>query len=112
MVAHTRKTAGLDARGIQIHFSAKVRSAFADLAAAVHNSDHFDKDALAILQDWAVGKSNTVHDVLTAFPLIAEEVSGHIRATDDKLAERAWRELALRMPENGFTLGQSRLRTR
>jgi hypothetical protein len=110
MVGHAHKAAELDARGIEVHFSPRVTSAFADLAAAVHFSKHFDADALSILQDWVAGKCNSVHDVLISLPVIAEETAAHIRATGDKRAEEAWREICLKMSEKGFTLTQERAR--
>jgi hypothetical protein len=111
MVArHTQKAAELDARGIEVHFSPEVRNAFADLAAAVHFSKHFDGDILGIVQDWATGKRQSVYNVLKALPSVAEETSKHIRATGDKRAEEAWSEIGLKMSERGFTLTALRQR--
>ena len=106
--SHARKTTELDPKGVEVHFSPEVRSAFADLAAAVHFSEHFDGDVYSILQDWAAGKPASVHEVFTALPLIAEETTSHIRKTGDERAVEAWREISLKMPEKGFSLTKGR----
>jgi hypothetical protein len=104
MTKHARKATELDANGIEVHFSPEVKNAFADLAAAVHFSKHFDGDILSIVQDWASGKPLSVHSVFISLPLIAAETSRHVRATRDERATEAWREICLKMPEKGFTL--------
>jgi hypothetical protein len=103
-MSHVRKRTELDAGGIEVHFSEGVKSAFADLAAAVHFSEHFDGDMRDTLEDWVGGKTNSLHAVLISLPSIAEETFRHIRATGDKRAEEAWREICEQIPENGFTL--------
>ncbi|HTV55354.1 MAG TPA: hypothetical protein VMI06_10600 [Terriglobia bacterium] len=104
-MSHARKTAELDARGIEVHFSERVRSAFADLAAAVHFSDHFDPGMLETLQEWTAGKNESLRGVLISLPIIAKETFTHIQATGDKRAEEAWQEICDQIPEkNGFTL--------
>jgi hypothetical protein len=102
--SHSRKVTEIDPRSIVVHFSDAVRSAFGDLAAAIHFSEHFDGDIRNELQDWAKGKPRSIHSVLIAFPCIAEETSKHIRATDDKLAQKAWTEITRQMLKDGFTL--------
>jgi hypothetical protein len=110
MRSHTRKASELDARGIEIQFSPQMHSAFQDLAAAVHFSEHFDGDMLSVLQDWAAGKRKSVHDILIALPLIAQETFKHIQATGDDRAREAWDEICSQMSEKGFTLTQDRQR--
>jgi hypothetical protein len=104
MPAHAKKLNTLDAAQIEVHLSRDVQQALSDLEAAVHFSEHFDGDIRDILGDWAKGKHPTIHEVLTAFPLIAEETSEHVRMTNDIRAQEAWRELCLKMPERGFEL--------
>lgn len=101
--SHRRKLEKLDADSIKVHFSPKVKSAFADLDAAVHFSEHFSSEIRPILHGWATGKSPSVGEVLVTLPLIAEETFRHVRATGDQRAEDAWRELCNQMPEKGFT---------
>jgi hypothetical protein len=103
-MSHARKAAELDARNIVLHFSPEMKRALGDLAAAVHHSEHVDPDVRKVLQHWAAGQKQTIHDVLIAFPLIAEETFRHIRATGDQRAEDAWREICNQMPERGFIL--------
>jgi hypothetical protein len=102
----------MDPRNVEIHFSSEVRSAFADLAAAMHFSEHFDGDMLSIVQEWAADKTPSVLDVLTAFPLIAEQTFKHIHATGDQRAEKAWREIGSELLERGFTLEKYRFMTK
>lgn len=110
MSSHARKTAEVDSRELLVHFSPEMMSAFSDLAAAVHFSEHFDGDILSIVEGWAAGKDATVYGVLIALPSIAEETFGHVHATGDKRAAEAWREISLKMPEKGFSLAQERRR--
>jgi hypothetical protein len=105
---HARKATELDARSISIAFSPSVREAFGDLDAAVRNSEHFDPAIRQILHGWAEGKPQSIHDVLIAFPLIAEQATEHIRATNDERAREAWREVCSQMPEKGFRLSKAR----
>lgn len=109
-MSHSRKVAEIDARGIEVHFSERVRSAFADLAAAAHFSEHFDGDMLDSVREWGAGRPVSVHEALTSLPLIAEETAKHVRATGDKRAEDAWQEVGLAMSEKGFSLTQARKR--
>jgi hypothetical protein len=109
---HTSKAAGLDPRGVSINFSPEVKSAFRDLAAAVHFSEHFDSDMLAVVQKWGGDKSPSVHDVLIGFPVIAEQTFKHIHAIGDKRAEEAWKAIANELLERGFTLEKYRFRTK
>lgn len=106
---HRSRLNELDADGIKVHFSSGVKSALADLEAAVHFSEHFDGDAKAILNSWG-HEAPSIHDVMVALPLIAEETFGHVRATGDKRAEDAWRKLCDQMPEHGFTLTNKAIR--
>jgi hypothetical protein len=107
-LSHTRKTSELDPKGIEVKFSPEVRSGFANLAAAVHFSNHFDEDMRGILEHWATGTRQTVHDLFISFPLIAQETFKHIHATGDKRAAKAWREIGSEMLERGFSLERSR----
>ena len=107
-MTHSRKVAEIDARDIKVHFSPAVRSAFGDLEAAVHFSEHFDGDILRTVQDYAAGKPKSVHDVLIVLPTIAGETMKHVKATGDKRAEEAWNEIAGQISENGFSLTQER----
>jgi hypothetical protein len=91
-----------------VHLSPEVRAAFADLAAAVHFSEHFDADTFSLVQDLAADKALSVFDVLAAFPLIAEKTFAHIHATDDKRAAEAWFQIGSELSERGFTLAQFR----
>jgi hypothetical protein len=108
MVSHTEKQSERDGRDLQIHFSPQMKNAFADLAAAVHFSDHFDRDILVVVQRWAEGKPQTVYDILTAFPAVAEETFKHISATRDERAQDAWDEIRNQMPEQGFSITKRR----
>ena len=78
------------------------------MSAAIHFSPHFDGDMRAELQDWADGKAKSVHDILIAFPLIAEETFNHIHATGDERAREAWSNICSQMSEKGFALRQHR----
>jgi hypothetical protein len=109
---HARRELKLDGRDVEIHFSPRVRDALADLAAAVHFSEHFDPGMRGVLQHWADGKTQSLRDVLTAFPIIAEETFSHIHATNDERARDAWREICNQMPEHGFTLAQKHKRAK
>lgn len=106
--SHRRKLEELDADSIRVHFSPRVKSALADLDAAVHFSEHFDGDAYAILHDWAKGKAPTVGGFMKALPLIARETFRHIRATSDMRADGAWHELCGQLNENEFKLSTAR----
>lgn len=106
--SHIRSVHNVDPRSVAVHFSPAVRNAFANLEAAVHFSEHVDGDIRSILHDWASDKPRSVHDVLSALPVIAEETFRHIRATGDQRAEEAWREICNQMPEKGFILSKSR----
>ena len=107
-----RNLNNLDPNQIEVRFSDRVRNAFADLEAAVRFSEHFDGDIREVLRDWAEGKRTSVHNVITALPLIAEEAFAHARATKDPRTADAWREICLGMPESGFQLATARRRGR
>jgi hypothetical protein len=110
--SHANKIAHSDPRSVAVHLSPEVRGAFADLAAAVHFSEHFDADTLLTVQELAADKKLSVFDVLTAFPLIAEETFKHIHATGDKRAAEAWNEIGSELLQRGFTLAKFRLRAK
>jgi hypothetical protein len=109
-MSHARKAAEIDARDIKVHFPPAVTSAFGELEAAVRSSEHFDADILRIVQDYAAGKTKSVHSALITIPAIAEEKMKHVRATGDTRAEQAWHEIAVQMNEGGFSLTQERVR--
>jgi hypothetical protein len=99
-----RRANEVDANSLKVHFSPSVREALQELEVAVHFNREFSNDVRAVLHEWVTGKPLTVHGVLVALPLIAEEVFGHIRATGDERAAEAWRTLCTQMNENGFAL--------
>jgi hypothetical protein len=106
-----RKHNEVNARELKVRFSAPVISALADLAAAVHFSDHFDGGIYSIVQDWAAGKPTSVHDVFISIPAIASETMAHLNKTGDKRAEKAWNELDGQLSERGgFTITKERVR--
>jgi hypothetical protein len=98
----------MDPRSVDIQFSPEVRSAFADLAAAVHHSEHFDGEMLKTVQEWAAGASPSVHDVITSLPVIAKETFNHVQATGDKRAAEAWGNIGSELLERGFMLDKPR----
>jgi hypothetical protein len=108
--SHSRKLEEVDARSIKVRFTPLVKSALADLDAAVHFSEHFSSDISPILHEWATGKAPTVHEMLTALPLIARETFEHIRKTGDQRADDAWHEFSSQLNENGYALVKSPLR--
>jgi hypothetical protein len=101
-----------DGRDLKVRFSPSVTKALRSLASTALNSEHFDQEMHSILQEWSDGKPTTVHDILIAFPLIAEQMAAHISATNDESTKDAWRELCMQLPENGFTISQSVQRKR
>jgi hypothetical protein len=103
-VDRAKQKAGAGNGVMRVQFSAPVKAAFADLAASVHFSNDFDPDIRSVLRQWAEQKALNIRDILLAFPAIAEEVFGHIRATGDERASEAWTEIRNQMAENGFTL--------
>ena len=105
-MSHAHKAAEVEARDIKVQLSPAVTSAFSDLEQAVRGSEHFDGDIIRIVQDYAAGKTKSVHDVLIGLPAIAMETMKHVRATGDKRAEQAWEDIAAQMNENGFSLTQ------
>jgi hypothetical protein len=107
---HARKASEIDPRSVDVHFSPEVQRAFGDLAAAVHFSEHFDPDTLKTVQEWASGKSRSVHDIMTALPLVAEETFKHVHATGDAKAAEAWGQIGSELLEKGFTLSKERRR--
>ena len=108
--SHRRKLEEVDGDSIKVHFSPRVKSALADLDAAVHFSEHFDGDTYAILHGWATGKNPTAREVMVSVPLIAQETFEHIRKTDDKRADLAWHEFSSQLNENGIRLVKSPVR--
>jgi len=110
--SHAQKIAESDPRRVGVQLSPEVRAAFADLAAAVHFSNHFDADVLLTVEDLAAGKQLSVFDVFTAFPLIAEETFKHIQATSDNRAGTAWEKIGMQLLEKGFTLKSFRFRAK
>ncbi len=108
--SHSRKATELDAKAIQVHFSPRLTQAFRDLAAAVHFSEHFDNGTLRTVQDFAEGKSTSLHGVMISLPVLATETFKHIEATGDDRAREAWEDISAQMSEKGFTL--TRIRTR
>lgn len=107
---HLSRVGDLDPRSTTVDFSPEVRSAFRDLAAAVHFSDHFDPLMLQTVQAWAETQKPSVHDVVTALPILASETFKHIQATGDKAVERIWGNIGSELLEKGFTLQKNRWR--
>jgi ABC-type uncharacterized transport system ATPase subunit len=92
-----------------VSFSPQLTQAFADLAAAVHFSQDFDRDIFGIVKDWGQGKTKSLRNVLIALPSIADETVKHIHATGDERAKEAWKEIQLEMAEErGFSLNSRR----
>jgi hypothetical protein len=110
VTGHRRKVTEMDPRGVDIHFPPEVQRAFADLAATVHSSEQFDSDVLKTVQEWASGKAPSVYDIMTAFPLVAEETFKHVHATGDQRAADAWGQIGSELLEKGFTLDKQRRR--
>ena len=106
--SHSRKATQMDPRGVNIHFSPEVQRAFGDLASAVHSSEHFDSEMLKTVQEWAAGKSASVHDVITSLPVIAQETFRHVNATGDSKAAEAWGNIGSELLERGFMLDKQR----
>jgi len=102
--SHTRRVSELDPKKVTVHLSEGVRHAFADLAAAVHFSKHFDQGMLQTVNDLAAGKHLSVDDVMGSLPLIAEHTFNHIHAEKDERARKAWQEIGGALLEDGFTL--------
>jgi hypothetical protein len=107
-MTHSRKVAEINPTDIEVQFSPAVTKAFGDLEEAVRGSKHFDGGIYRIVQDYAAGKTRTVHGVLIGLPSIAQETMKHVRMTGDTSAEVAWGEIAAQIPENGFTVTQVR----
>jgi hypothetical protein len=107
-MTHSRKVAQIDAKEIKVHFSPAVTSAFGDLEASVQSSEHFDKDILRTVQDYAAGQAKSIHGVLISLPAIAAETMKHVRATGDARAEQAWNDITAQINEKGFSLTQLR----
>jgi hypothetical protein len=108
----TAKTAKSNRADVQVRFSPRVRSAFADLAAAVHFTDNFDPDIRTVLAEWGSSDTLSASDVLIAFPAIAQEVFSHIQAAGDQRANEAWEDLRNQIAENGFTFSMRPARGR
>jgi hypothetical protein len=104
--SHSSRVGELDPNTTTIDFSPEVRSAFRDLAAAVHFNEKFDGDTLLTIQEYADTKKPSVYDLLTAFPLIAKDTFEH----GGKKAREAWDNLGSELLEYGFTLQKGRAR--
>jgi len=107
MHANRTKRAAERPAEIKVSFSPAVKAAFADLAAAVHFSEHFDSGMRRELQEWAAGKELTAHSVILALPTLAGETFRHIQATGDARAQEAWDEISSQIAEKGFTLSST-----
>lgn len=107
-MSHSRKVSEVNASDIVVQFSPSVTKAFGDLEEAVRGSEHFDLDIHRIVQDYAAGKTKTLHSVLIGLPAIAQETMKHVRLTGDTSAEAAWGEIASQIVENGFSVTQGR----
>jgi hypothetical protein len=107
-----RKRDEVRPRELIVHFSDNVRSAFGDLAAVVHRSEHFDEGMVRIVQEWAGRIDPTVHSFITALPTIADETLRYVIATGDKRAAQAWGEISGQLSEiEGYTItAKERLR--
>jgi hypothetical protein len=102
----------VDARSLKVKFSADVLDALREVAALARLSEHFDTGMAETLREWSDGRPTTVHDVMTAWPSIAGEISRHIRATNDAKIKEAWDAVCLQMPESGFRISLARSRRR
>jgi hypothetical protein len=111
-MTHSRKVAEINPRDIEVHFAPAVTKAFGDLEEAVRGSKHFDGDIHRIVQDYAAGKTKTLHSVLIGLPEIAAQTMQHVRMTGDTSAEAAWDEIAVQMNEAGFSVTPARGRRR
>jgi hypothetical protein len=104
--SHSNRVGELDPDTTTIDFSPEVRSAFRDLAAAVHFNEKFDGDTLLTIQEYAGEKKPSVYDLVCAFPLIAKDTFEH----GGKKAREAWNNLGSELVEHGFTLQKGRTR--
>jgi hypothetical protein len=102
----------ISARDLRVSFSPAVQDALRSIAVAARRSQHFDQEIYEIVKAWSGEAPITVHDVMIALPAIAGEVARHLSATHDKAMKDAWDELCSRIPENGFTVSQSRRKGR
>jgi hypothetical protein len=102
----------VSARDLQVRFSPAVQDAFRSIAVAASKSERFDPGIYEIVKDWSSDKPTTIHDVMISLPAISGEVTAHITATRDEKMKEAWDELCVQLPENGFTVSQSRQRQR
>ncbi len=107
-MSHSRKVAEVNARDMEVHFSPAVTKSFGDLEEAVRGSQHFDGDIYRIVQDYAAGKTKTLHGVLVGLPAIAGETMKHVRMTGDTSAELAWEDISAQINENGFSVSEKR----
>jgi hypothetical protein len=93
-------------RDLNVSFSSNVRSALTSLVQEIESKDILDSDVLGILRDWSKGQRSSVHDVLTALPVVTEEVLKCLQTADDDRAHSAWREFTNQMAENGFSISE------
>jgi hypothetical protein len=107
-MSHSRKIAEVNANDFMVQLSPAVTKAFGDLEEAVRGSEHFDGDIHRIVQDYAAGKTKTLHSVLIGLPEIAAQTMRHVRMTGDTSAEAAWDEIAVQMNEAGFSVTPAR----
>ena len=105
---HLSRVGELDPCSTRIDFPPQVRSAFRDLAVAVHHSEHFDPLILQTVQEWADTRKPSVEDVVTSLPVIASQTFEHIQETGDKLARQAWSDISGELLEHGFTMQKDR----
>lgn len=96
----------LNTRQLSLRFSPEVREAFHSLAEAVRGSNNFDPETYETLQAWGKEKQTNVHAVITSLPLIAEQMVDHLKVADDPKMTDAWRELCIKLHENGFSVFQ------
>jgi hypothetical protein len=109
-VSHVGKVSQSDPRAVLVHFPQGVRSAFSDLAASVHFSDHFDRETLPMLNNWAAGKPVTLEEFVLGMHEVAGELLKHVKATGDERARAAWEEIGGQLIEHGFTIAKRRVR--
>ena len=108
--SHRRKLEEVDGDSIKVHFSPRVKSALADLDAAVHFSEHFARTSTRFCMSGQRARLRHAREVMVAVPLIARHTFEHIRKTGDERADDAWHEFSSQLNENGFKLVKSPLR--
>ena len=98
--SYQSKVSAIDPESMRVDFSPEVRSAFRDMAAALHFSDKVSPEMLSIMQEWADSAKPGVQSVLVAFPALAQAVF----ASGNRKAKDAWKELGRAMLDHGFSL--------